>query len=371
MRKVIVTAFVALLAILAFATCDNNLAGQNDDGMVTLSISTGETAAGNSRSLTDALAHDEANYLEVIFKYASGAKYFRAGSPWALRNSLKITIPVGTYATGTANDAILLIGRRSDGTLLAIGKLNGSNVVTADGDTVKFTVSSLEASLSVAAPATYDDTTLGPYSPSFAINETSLIDTTWLAGFSKKGTYEGVDDSKCFQVPVSKNGITATLTITNLYNSGSSIILVDGTKLTPAVPVTDQVKFNLLSTTDTVSAVALTNTVGENLGDTTTPKPITFTFTTGTYEAQYYITFKIPVAGFAVYVPAVTTGTPTPEENPGLKNALTWFIRGGTIADLPDTTGDGEEGVALVVTSAPNEKVKVGIETGTGTDPWK
>jgi hypothetical protein len=351
MRKTFVAALVALLVMLAFASCDNNPTGQNGDGFVTLGIDVGGTT-GNSRSLLDGPAHDEGKYLEVIFK--QGSDYVRAETAWDLRGKLKIRILTGDYgvaATGAPNDALLLIGRLKDGTLLAIGTLKDIDndpdtplTVTQSTNSIAFTVKSLIADIHAQTAVT-----------DFAINESSpsastIISTAgWTTvGTTRNGTYTLDNVSPCFQVPINKVGIEATLNIQNLTGSNIPLLLAS----TPA----DAVEFEPLSGAAAIDAT-LTNTAGDNLG--LAANKIGFKFNSGASTAGYIVTFKVPVVGFAVYNSA------TPAVNAGLKYALTWYIRGGTKEGLPDLTGiTPNEGVALIVTQTPRTYADIsGITT--------
>ena len=165
MKKTIITALIALLIVLAFASCEGFFSEPGaeqtqytytEDGeqLVTVKVNTGGTAG--SRSLTDALARSEAIYVEVIFKYTdpdtTDTTYYRADGYYG--PTLKVKIPVASYDPADnidnpfGNDAIILIGKKSDGTLLATGVLDASYLVVDDTiDKVEFTVESLTADI--------------------------------------------------------------------------------------------------------------------------------------------------------------------------------------------------------------------------------
>jgi hypothetical protein len=364
MRKTFVVAFVALLAVLALVSCDNIIGEKPEydaDGrqLVTLSIDTNEIVS-NSRSLTIASAHKEALYAEVTFKV--GGKFYHAAEFIAL--GLKVKIPVDTYTTA---DAVLLIGRKSDGTLLATGALDTGAASTIDvtltNPTVSFIVTSLEADIHTGV---YDNAgTPTIVSSSFVINEGSPATTPistlakWKANSTKIGTwFDG--SSFCFQVPTNvqdDDGIVATLAISGLndfpnyriggvtpptvYGTGDKIFIVDGSDCDPALSSTDIVNFKAL-TINTVTPTAITDVTAPAAGAIGKTTPISFSFKTPantalTTDANGYhiISFGIPVRGF------------------GSADCLTWFIRGGTGRGNVDTAGEEAEGVALLVTDTP------------------
>jgi len=142
MRKTIV--IVTLLVMLA-VSCENGSVAEKaeytEDGqrLVTLKVNTGGTAGG--RSLTNALVKEKANYMEVIFK--RGIKFYRATG--SVFEQLSITIPAGEYTT---SEAIMLIGRVSDKTLLATGALSAGVNVQTNNQEITFLVAILNTNTS-------------------------------------------------------------------------------------------------------------------------------------------------------------------------------------------------------------------------------
>lgn len=361
MRKTILTALVVLLVMLAVVSCDiGSVAGKpeyTEDGrpLVTLKVSVGS----GSRALTDALAKSAANYMEVIFK--SGGKYYRKDG--FLNGTLSLKIPADSY---TKDNAILLIGRKSDNTLLATGTTTKVVAATDNGTTITFSIVSLTADLSASAGST------------FAIIETSGDDGTdppnlvpieeTAGGVFKDNTSSGtfkIDDSTpCFQVPTDMAGIKATLTIDGLTNTGANIIVADGSKVKPTAVT--PVVFTKVEGDDPISILqtAVTPTIGTSV---TAAGKIGITFTT-IGEGCYIITFKIPVVGFAIYDdPTIPTAHPT--TTPGLEKALTWFIRGGSEDGYQKDTGEyADDGVPLIVTTSPYTLVP--IKVGPITNDW-
>jgi len=343
---------------MAVVSCDSGIqqAGVDEDGLVTVNISTGE-AAGNSRSLTTALAKTEANYVEVIFEIKvedstpgpTVTKYYRAEGYNG--TDLKIKIPAGIYPSTTTvsnltttNTALILIGRKSDKTLLATGVISTPVTVTT-GTTITFTVTALKIDTSPSA------------SSSFNIDETSgttRIDTVagWV-GETKSGLYG--EEALCFQVPFSTTGITGQLTIDGLGTTGAYINVVDGTTFSPAVtPVTFKQNYGTTSaiTATLVTPSGITTTVPKPIGTAATNQ-IEFTFASGGNYAEYTIIFDIPVVGFSK---ATGSGSVARE----------WHIRGGTDEGQPDfsegSLDDANEGVGIIVTNDPVPKHKVIIK---------
>jgi len=342
MRKTFVTAFVALLAILAVVSCGNNLTDQNDDGLVTLSVNTGGTDA--SRSLTTKLAKQEGNYVEVIFQ--SGGKYYRASGAYNV--SLKVNVPKDTYSSA---NAIVLIGRKSDFTLLAAG-VPTTAITVPDVKVIEFTITSLTADVSAQGS-------------DFVITETNFPSPAWVTGDFKKGLfYDGDDTSPCFQVPTAQtiNPVPAKLTINGLASTNANIIVNAAPTVTFNKSSDDSDMPEIVSGDITVTAPTNSSAIGTG--------GLVFNFKTGpagTY-GRYIITFEIPVVGFSTDV------------SPGGTTAIPWKIRSGTNGDdqpdfvgetrlIPDTSvgalpgamvadpsfkGDPHRGIALLVKDDPS-----------------
>jgi hypothetical protein len=333
MRKTFVVVLIALLVMLA-VSCDSNLAGENDDGLVTLSIDTGGLAG--SRSITDTQAKKEANNVEVIVKGIDN-KFYRATG---LRDDpITLRVPPGIYNN---TNTLLLIGRRSDGTLLAVG--TATNTVTlpyaAGADKLTLTATSLTTTLTAGAVGcnfVIDPTSVPAADhPAFYPNSTSVLD---------KGVFLDDDSTPCFQVPTGivvpadpddNEPIKASLTIVNssLATIGNRIIVVPKAKTTDPDPV----KFTPVNG-PAINPINVTT-------DMSTGK-IAFEFNTSTTPGKYRITFFIPVVGFSS----------TYEDGTGTK-PLTWHIQGGTEAgsDFGDTDfieTATKEGVPLLVTDTP------------------
>jgi hypothetical protein len=332
MKKALLGTFVTLLVMLALVSCDDVIGGlggekveydQNGNRLVEVSI-----INKIDRSITDDFAKEaeNSNYMEVIF--SKGGSYYQASGLRAL--PLKIKIPVGDYAIG---EAILLLGRNSDKTLVATGVLTGNPSapafpfnVTALTTSISFTVTSIETDIRASA------------SPlSFKINEgtgtPNLINsvTSGFGGKTNGGKFGGVT---CFQLPLSTGNIGASLEFSGLSASGSNIIMAAGSTI----------KFTEIGTSPAITTIT---TVTPGSGALGTTGEIGFTFGTTT-AGQYIIFFEIKVVGFAT----------------GIPDATTWNLRGGTTRnkeDLDATDPTKGEGLVLIVTSDPNEPVEVVI----------
>ena len=335
MRKTIVTALIALFVMLALVSCDNMAAGAgggggkagytadgrelveltiNSSGTVSRSVTTNGTE-GVSRSLTTDIAPKEADYMEVIFK--DGASLYRNYGPTP---QISIKIPAKSYSS---SEAIVFIGRYSDMTLLAYAMPASGTFDATSATPGNFTFHALTANLTVGGT-------------DFVITDSGFTNTTF-NGQSKTGKwYSSSTAADCFLVPTGQAGIIATLTIHGLDS-------ISITALTPGA--TEGVIFIPTSGGTGITPTGVTPTAG-----TWSDGKISFTFSTVpiTTPSKYSITFKFPVKGF--------DGSNGVSLTPGGKNALTWYIRGGTELgpDIPATTGaDGSanEGVALVVSN--------------------
>jgi len=354
MKKTIITAFVVLLVMLAFVTCDGFItepgaekAEYTADGqkLVTLKVNISGTA-GNSRSLSDLIARGAANYAEVIFRQNLASdpindppvyKYYRGQGFFRLPITVKV--PVQVYDEG---EAIILIGRRigTDTQLLATGIVTGGCDLpdllanaTSSTITVSFTVTSLVADLTADAST-----------PAFTIDPTSLTDTTF-TDYLNLGSFND-DEDLCFLVPINETAISATLAIDGFSDTNDKIIV---TSIDDIVIFTEQdSSMSAISSSDiTITSLDLSPSGGAPIVNTLNSSgELTFEFATST-AGLYIITFNIPVVGFAKYVPVAGT---TPSTTPGLENQIIWYIRGGTSSGAAFVQEeDPNEGVALQV----------------------
>jgi len=330
MRKTFGLALIALLVMLALASCDG-IGPKSEDagnGLVTLTINTGETA-GNSRSLSNTHAHaQDWLFVEVVFKFGSTPKYYRGSGYYG--QDITMSVPVGTY-DGTTNDAILLIGKKTDGTLLATGVLASTGITTATTN-VTFTVTSLAADIS----------TVG----------TDLVFTNEGSLFSGKTKLGNIGADTCFQVQTDQSSVTGTLTFSaGLASTGSKLKVI-----APAV-TGDDLKITKIAGA-ALTSPSVTPATGGNFGS----NKIVITFDTPTSNAPslvgaHEICFNIPVVAFAE---EFTNPSATPPTGP---LHYTWYIRGGTKTGF-DFTGGEERGIILLVKDTPDQEVDINIKTG-------
>jgi len=334
MRKTIATVFVVLLAILA-VSCDSVLGVPNEDKaakydadgreLVKLNITT-SGALGNSRSLTNALAKIDVDFVEVIFK--GSTQYYRATGGFG--GAIPISVEKKDYTTA---DAVMFIGKMvstTDYKLLAVGYLTGTLSLKSNpgSTTANFTLAnSLNALLNVNAP-----TSPSPANgPAFAITD-SFIKT--VTGWTDDDHFKNgrVGSLRCFQVPKdsSMTAIPATLTIGGFPAISSPPVI------TPATPT---VTFTKNNNENSVPVVGTLNASSAVINNTTGNCVLTFTFdTSGADVGAYIITFNIPV-GFD-----------------GDSAGLAWNIRGGTLPGIAESNAAGSkaEGVLISVQTLPN-----------------
>jgi len=327
MRKTIVTAFFALLVMLTVTSCDSIIPGLETekaeytaDGrkLVTLKVNISGTES-NNRSLLDDSAKGTANYAEVVF--VNDSKYYRAGG---YLSGISVKVPAGTY---NATNAIILIGRKSDGTLLATGTLDTDFIVPSDPK-ITFTVSSLVTDLNANTSSTFAFKIEEAFPASTPISGTTFANKTSTGKFDEAG-------HPCFQVPPNKADIRASLTINGFATTGTNIKVADNAKVTfSGIP-----EITVLSTTITPASGTAVGPSGK----------FGFDFDTGEV-GEYIITFKIPVVGFS-------------SANGIGSTSHIWYIRGGIKTDgNPDFSKNDEEGVALLVTESPDPLYIVPIE---------
>jgi len=322
MRKTFVTALIALLVMLA-VSCDNVNTGQNDDGLVTLNVNTGGTAG--SRSITDTQAKDTADYVEVIFK--SGSDYYRANGYQGA--NLKVKVPAGTYDN---SNTLILIGKKSDGTLLAFGTATTTVTVgpgEAPDPTITLSASSIETNISAGTGTDFviTNTNIVAVNPAFT---TTVVNN----GVFFDGT------TACFQVPTGvvattyPDGIEVTLGLTNADFS----TLGDRIKVQSSA---NPVKFTPIGSSPPINPItgSVKPTTDLSAGE------IEFAFNTTTTEGKYAITFDFPVVGYSLAWSAGKGSQP-----------LTWHIKAGTEPSY-DFGGDTAENetVPLIVVNNPTE----------------
>jgi hypothetical protein len=340
MRKTIFTALVTLLVMLAVVSCDSSLTGENGDGLVTLSVNTGDIA-GISRSITDTQAKKEANFVEVIFEGSDSVYYRAAGYQGA---KLKVKVPAGTYDN---TNTLILIGKKGDGTLLAFG--TATNAVTVGGanpsdPTINLTATSIETKISAAAGTNFVITT----------TNINAVNTAFTTEINNGILFDDDATSSCFQVPTGviaatyTDGIKVTLGLTtaNFSVLGDRIIVQASSTPVKFTPITG----------DSPAINPITGSVKPVAAGDFSSGAIEFAFNTTTDEGKYSITFDFPVVG---YDNTVVVGTGT--------EPLTWHIRGGTEPgyDFGGTKDAINDTVPLRVT-ATLSKAKFGIIANPG-----
>jgi len=345
MRKTIVMALITLLVMLV-ASCDSFItspgaekAEYTADGrqLVSLKVKVGGTAG--SRALTNTLAKGAANYMEVIFK--SGDRYYRTAG--LMSQTLTIKIPVDTY---NENNAIILIGRQLDQTLLATGTVHTDDQeVTENNTTIRFVIKAFTADLYAKGP------------PTFAITASTALSAKGFTATKIVDGSFGDTDIFCFQVPTSESDIGATLSISDFGNPANIARTSDDA----------EVIFTGIASIDVPTPPTIEVDPSDiTFNVTTGVGKIAFKFTTTT-EGNYIITFNIPVVGFIEFDDSDTSLI----VGPGLASQTTWYIRGGTIsapASSQPQPGTGEEGVALSVRTNPLRMVNVNVGPVLPTD---
>jgi hypothetical protein len=317
MKKALLGTFVTLFIMLALISCDSIIGDlgpakpveYTPDGQKLVEVS---IVCDIDRSITNAIAKNAANYMEVIFK--KGGQFYRAEGLRFL--PLKVKIPAGSYVIG---DAILLLGRNSDKTLLATGILT-SNFTASSSSSISFTVTSLGVDLSNVGN-------------SFSIDETTGSVTisgsgSGFDGETSNGNYQGTG---CFQVPSGSNGIKASLTFSG-FNSTGADIEMDSTSSIVSI---------IRNSTPSAVTVPITLPASVTTGIGTGIFEFTFDTltTTGDDVDIYLLYFDIKVVGFQA----------------GITSAILWSIRGGTSdgADIGDTETKEAEGVLLIASNTP------------------
>jgi len=391
MRKTFVVALIALAVL--FASCDfiSELSTEKPeytaDGLelVTVSVNVGGTV-GN-RSLNDTIAQTVGvtDYFEVIFKTpktgAPGSfSYYRKADAFAL--TVKIQIPVGNYGTGGTSDAVVLLGKASDKTLLATGVITKVTYSDSTADdvaapfnitnktsSITFTVEALEANIAAGGGAFQIVETSGKVPGSSTLKPVNGGGTGPFSGATDNGgaTYDDATIRRWFQVPPLTDEIGATLTISNFTNTGNFII-----RKTSADP---GVTFDPISGAPAIISPSVTSPAAKAQIGTTGVIGIQFSTPAITAEpSKYQITLKIPVVGFTEYDPGEPEDDSdpgnvipaVPSTTPGLDGQLTWYICGGTTTtpalDFDITGAGGSVGIPLLIITDPTSYADMILE---------
>jgi hypothetical protein len=337
MRKTFVIALVALSVSLVLASCDiipTPGSGNAPDGLVKVKVNINEVGS-DSRSLTLALAKDW-DYIEVFMKDGPGGTEWVHGADSI--GELFLTIKTGTYQV---NESLILLGTAS-GTkniLQAAGRLDSSSLVVAPTTTfLTFNVTALKANL-------YADVVDGA-SSAFSISTDFTGD---FAGFNPNSGTWTTGSYKCFQVPISKTNIAASLSIGGFASTDG--LTVAGTDiLMTAIPT---VTFTRLSgsgsiTSPTPSVPAAIGAIGAG------PLAISFAFDSPATVSTYRITFEVPVVGIST----------NDDDVLGDEDGVEWVIRGGTEVGTDLTGSDSDNGIALKVWDPSAPPTPPGVEIG-------
>jgi len=364
MKKTILTAFVALLVMLA-VSCDN-IPGQKpdtDDGFVTLKINAG--GIEGSRSLNLDLARDNRDYVEVIFRQykdssdaSQGYNYYRTEGVFG--GSLRIKLPAGNYL---ANDAIALIGKNlgaSDRRLLATALISKiTNTVSGaptDVTSAPFNISAATTTITFSATALVADFSPPGESttktPAFVVDMTSGNDSTAsppipAISATEFGTPENITgkasylNNNYFQLPSGHTGTKATITIGGLQTTGS--LLVKGAAVSPGG--TYPASFVSFQGPGGTGSHAISPAVTVTDATSSTDLKIDLIFSTVMTPAiadgnaiAYMVTLNIPVFGYEAFA------TPAGQ--------ITWHIRGGTVSGY-DHNNDENDAIPLLITNHP------------------
>jgi len=322
MKKFCVFCVAALLFV---AACDNFSAPTKDaedvqytaDGRKMVPISLGTSSS--SRALTDTLAKAGVDFYEAVFKDPGDAtKFYR--KEWTKGQSAKIYLPTGDY--GTSTNAILLLGRASDKTLLAVGTVTAvdgatspNTSVTPTSTSITFTVASLVTDINktYTAPTPTPNPTSGS---TFAITAPTLNATT-------AGTLPMVDGYPYFAIPHDPLiATTVTATYQLFVSSGSFNTYAPGLKIKASIGGTIGSNSIFPLEGDDLAGILISaqfNTIDKtNIGasDIAFPQvalPLTITVPASTKPGLAKIWIDIPVYGLDnTYV-----------------NGITWHIKGG------------------------------------------
>jgi len=398
MKKLIFGGFAVLLA-LALITCEGETPIIGDDGdlidveysadgrSLTIYLEGGVRQSKSERALTVDNAKFGHDYFEVVF-YAAADRIARAS--WELGESVGVkNVPrnidysltgVTTVADGTltapvsgSGYATLFVGRRTDKTLLAVGRLvnvdgNGTPTTTVTGTskTVTFEVAALEAGArllandSDSALATDTFLTAARY---VATNNEDYDEI--LAAHTIIATRSiGTEKFPMFELPpyaavASVNGSpTCKASYTISSNAGSdtetqlffnSIRLADSarsapnattdTRRIPRYPVGDKYNYLKLDLYDSKTTVVLDNN-NTGAAGVAFNRQVEFLFTTtnGQTAGLFSFYFQIPVL-------AISPLTPGNVDAP-----ITWVIRSGSGTSLVSLdNGKGGSGSCILM----------------------
>ena len=404
MKKLIIGG-LAVLLIFTLVTCDGLTPNINDEGglidvvysadrgSLTIYLEGGVRQTTSSRAMTPDIAKFGHDFYEVVF-YVGATRVARAswelGEPVGVKNvprNINYTKTGATEADGslTAPDAgegyaVLFVGRRSDNTLLAVGKLTAVDGVTTSTTilptttTVTFTVASLTAGARLLAnpgdPALATDTflTAAKYADPGNLDYTAISAANTLISNRILGDVSfPMYTIVAYEAAPSETGTNETAASYSISSVSAAttapyldaIRLADptksipnattDTKRLPRYPVGDG-KYNYIKwdSYDQKTKVELTNN-NDTIGNAF-EKTVKFTFITQDAPAGVFsFYFQIPVL-------AISAAAPT-----GVANPITWLIKPGigtSLYDLDNGVG-GTGGCILIGYKGGDDMIEV------------
>jgi hypothetical protein len=392
MKKLIFGGFAVFL-MLTLITCDGLTQNEanNDDlidvvysadrGSLTIYLEGGVRQTASSRAMTPDIAKFGHDFYEVVF-YVGATRVARAswelGDPVGVKNvprNIDYTSTgsgaAGALAAPTSGEgyAVLFVGRKSDNTLLAVGKLTAvdgqaGTLITPTTTTVTFTVASLTAGarlLGNTSPdnaaistdtfltaAKYNSTTNDDYEEISADNtlvkNSKLGDVFFpmytIVGYAAAANESGTPETAA-SYTIGSNG-TATgayLDAIRLAAPAASIPnATTSTKRLPRYPIGDKYNYAKWETYDQKTEVELTNNNSGAAGDIFN-RTIEFVFKTEDAPAGVFaFFFQIPVFAISNAAPA------------GVAAPITWLIKPGMGTSLYDLdSGIGGTGGCILI----------------------
>jgi hypothetical protein len=366
MKKLFFTGLAVLLT-LAVIGCDGftvpsqgndeipSVQYAKDGSSVTLNLNGGGVGKNLSRALTKDLAEKGHDFYEVVF-YNSATEIARAsweiGQPAGIRNVPRGVAPTGINY-GTADKAILFVGRKADKTLLAVGTLTATTLNDGTASGVTITSNTMTATFSVAAlvagtsfdAATSSFLTNDPTSgaPAVEIAQTTISDASC--------------ESNVFPMYRIRANNTTSATYTLGFNGGTATTYLPGIILSaapsnniriPRFPIgggnyTEFSNPHALGTTATVTVTDADSPPAVLLPDSALENPaIAISFdTSATTDGAVSFAFDIPV-----YAISKISG-------PGVPDSTVWHIKPGFGTNYYDLdNGNSPKGITPVGTPA-------------------
>jgi len=390
MKKLFWTGFAVLLA-LTLVTCEMSPLGGWDDGAfkfdkngnlesVSAVISTDgrmvfPAPSRSNRALNDAMAKSSYDLFEVVFYAQTGATtYQTARTIWGYGESGIIS---GVYRTTAGIDytnadidevaavgdgaAVLFIGNRKTGNLLAVGILShidgepvdSTNLLKDTSTTVTFTVTSLEAGIafnSLGDPTTTEPSNTATRTQRY-VDVTVKVETSDTTGIHFRGFYltNGVNTGN---YSFSFKGLTPTATISDPINvdiiNRFAAIRVRDEDLAKIVPRAN-VSFVRSGRTYTLPAEAIAPIVTSSFTSLTTDEALT----TSQYGTVGYSITAVaaPITGLNSFTYGIPVYAITTDKSVDSIVSYSWVIMPGqsTQAELLDDNTDTALGGSVLV----------------------